>query len=177
MLELTSGELVPQSLAQNDIFVESTILLDGKERFNAKNSSYFNYIQRYRHSTGAASMLPGVYMYSFSLNNDLTQPSGALNASQLNRVTLRSTIIQPIPVAITSNNTPTSLCVYRNTVFNPNPTAVPANLAVNPHDVIRVINRGKESVIYEYTYNVTVYTESYNVLRVVSGLANLVFAS
>ena len=177
LLELTSGELVPQSMAQNDIFVESTILLDGKERFNTKNSSYFNYIQRYRHSSGAASMLPGVHMYSFSLNNDLVQPSGALNASLLNKITLRSTIIQPIPIALTNANTPASICVYRNTVFNPNPTAVPANLAVNPHDVIRIINRGKENVIYGYTYNITVYTESYNVLRVVSGLANLVFAS
>lgn len=177
LLALTSGELVPQSMAQFDIVVESTLLLDGKERFNAKNSSYFNYIQRYKHSSGSATQMPGLSMYSFSLNNDPTQPSGALNASQFNKITLRSTLIQPIPVAITSANTPTQLCVYRNTVFNPNPTTVPANLAVNPHDIVRIIMRGKENVIYGYTYNVTVYVESYNVLRVVSGLANLVFAS
>jgi len=177
LLELTSGELVPQSVASHDIFVESTLMLDGKERFNTKNSSYFSYIQRYKHSTGAASMLPGVYLYSFSLNNDSTQPSGALNASLFNKITLRSTLIQPIPVAVTTANPSTQLCVYRNTVFNPNPTTVPANMAVNPHDVIRIITRGKENVIYGYTYNVTVYIESYNVMRVVSGLANLVFAS
>ena len=177
LLALTSGELVPQSMSQYDILVESTLLLDGKERFNTKNSSYFNYIQRYKHSSGSATRMPGLSMYSFSLNNDLTQPSGVLNASQFNKITLRSTLIQPIPVAITSANTPTQLCVYRNTVFNSNPTPVPANLAVNPHDVLRIIMRGKDNVIYGYTYNVTVYVESYNVLRVVSGLANLVFAS
>lgn len=174
LLSVTSGELVPQSMAQPDILVESTILLDGKERFNAKNSSYFGYIQKYRHSSG--SQLPGVYIYSFSLNNDMTQPSGTLNASLFNKITLRSTLIQPIPVA-TIANAPTELCVYRSTALNTNPTAVPVNAAVNPHDVLTIITRGKENVIYDYTYVVTVYVESYNVLRVVSGLANLVFAS
>lgn len=175
MLATTSGQLVPQSMAQSDIFVESTILLDGKERFTAKNSSYFNYIQKYRHSSG--TYLPGVYMYSFSLNNDISQPSGVLNASQFNKMTLRSTLIQPIPIAITDTNTPTEVCVYRNTVFNSNPTAVPVNLAVNPQDVLTIITRGKDNVIYDYTYVVTIYVESYNIMRVVSGLANLVFAS
>jgi hypothetical protein len=174
LLSITSGELVPQSMAQPNIVLESTLLLDGKERFNAKNSSYFGYIQKYRHSTGA--QFPGVYMYSFSLNNDNTQPSGALNASLFNKITLRNTLIQPIPVAIAENG-PTQVCVYRNTVFNANPTLVPANLAVNPHDVVTIITRGKENVIYGYTYTVTVYVESYNIMRVVSGLANLVFAS
>ena len=164
-------------MAQSDILVESTILLDGKERFNAKNSSYFNYIQRYRHASGASSEMPGLYMYSFSLNNDITQPSGALNASLFNKITLRSTLIQPIPVAITNTNTPVQLCVFRNTVFNPNPTPAARELVVNPHDVVNIITRGKDNVIYSYTYNITVYVESYNVLRVVSGLANLVFAS
>jgi hypothetical protein len=174
-LAMTSGELVPQSMAQSDIIIESTILLDGKERFNAKNSSYFSYIQKYRHSTG--TYLPGVYMYSFSLNNDISQPSGALNSSQFNKMTLRSTLIQPIPIEITDTNTPAEVCVYRNTVFNSNPTVVPVNLAVNPQDVLTIITRGKDSVIYNYTYIVTIYVETYNILRVVSGLANLVFAS
>ena len=175
LLSVTSGELVPQSTAQPDILVESTLLLDGKERFNSKNSGYFGYIQKYRHSTG--TYLPGVYLYSFSLNNDQTQPSGALNASLFNKISLRTTLVQPLPIAITNTNTPTEVCVYRNTVFNSNPTAVPANLAVNPHDVVTIITRGKDNVIYDYTYVVTVYVESYNIMRVVSGLANLVFAS
>lgn len=180
ILEMTSGELVPQSVARNDIFIESTLLLDGKERFNTKNSSYFSYIQKYKHSSGAGEMLPGVHLYSFSLNNDLTQPSGTLNASHFNKITLRSTLIQPIPIATTSINPSTQICVYRSTVFNSNPTLAPVDgggSIVNPYDVIRIITRGKENVIYNYTYNVTVYVETYNVLRVVSGLANLVFTS
>lgn len=177
ILSITSGELVQPCVAQKDIFIESTILLDGKERFNSKNSSYFNYVQRYRHSSGAATEMPGLYMYSFSLNNDITQPSGALNASLFNKITLRSTLIQPIAIDLASAESATQLCVYRNTVFNANPTPVPVNLAVNPYEVLTIITRGKENVIYDYTYNVTVYVESYNVLRVVSGLANLVFAS
>jgi hypothetical protein len=177
-LQLTSGELVPQSRAQRDIVLESTILLDAKERLNTKNSQYFGLIQHCRHTSGDITPLPGVYMYSFSLNNDIVQPSGGINGSLFNKVILRSTLIQPVPIAVTNQTVlPTTVCVYKSTVFNPSPTPVPANLAVRTSDVITLITRGAENVIYDYTYVVTVYVESYNVMRIVSGLANLVFAS
>jgi hypothetical protein len=177
-LQLTSGELVPQSRAQRDIVLESTILLDAKERLTPKNAEYFSLIQHCKHTVGDITPLPGVYMYSFSMNHDAVQPSGGLNGSLINKVILRSTLIQPVPIAITNQTVlPTTVCVYKSTVFNPNPTPVPANLAVNTSDVITIITRGAENVIYDYTYTITGYVESYNVLRIVSGLANLVFAS
>ena len=195
LLELTSGSLVPPSQSQKDILIESTILLDAKERFKTKNAPYFNLIQTYKHTQGAANLLPGIYMYSFALDHNALQPSGALNASQFNKILLRMTLIQPTPTAITDPGQITQLCVYKNTVFNPNPTAVPVDangvpirtgpidpvtglpkLALSPADTITLISRGKENVIYGYTYTVTTYVESINVLRVVSGLANLVFA-
>jgi hypothetical protein len=184
LLELTSGSLVPPSQSQKDILIESTILLDAKERFKTKNAPYFNLIQNYKHTQGATNLLPGIYMYSFALDHNALQPSGALNASQFNKILLRMTLIQPTPAAITQPGQVTQLCVYKNTVFNPNPTAVPVDangvpvqgLALSPADTITLVSRGKENVIYGYTYVVTTYVESINVLRVVSGLANLVFA-
>lgn len=184
MLELTSGSLVPPSQSQKDILIDTTILLDAKERFKTKNAPYFSLIQNYKHSSSASSLLPGMYTYSFALDHNLLQPSGAINASQFNKVLLRMTLIQPVPVAITNPNQVTSLCYYKNTVFNPNPTLVPQNpdgsivagLALSPADTITLVSRGKENVIYGYTYTVTAYVESINVLRIVSGLANLVFA-
>lgn len=183
MLELTSGSLVPPSQSQKDILVESTMLLDAKERFKTKNAPYFNLIQHYKHTQGATNLLPGIYSYSFALEQNAMQPSGALNASQFNKIILRMTLIQPAPTAITDPTQVTQLCYYKNTVFNPNPTLVPVDpvtglpaIAVSPADTITLISRGKENVIYGYTYTVTAYVESLNVLRVVSGLANLVFA-
>jgi hypothetical protein len=152
--------------------------LDAKERLTPKNAEYFSLIQHCKHTVGDITPLPGVYMYSFSMNHDAVQPSGGLNGSLINKVILRSTLIQPVPIAITNQTVlPTTVCVYKSTVFNPNPTPVPANLAVNTSDVITIITRGAENVIYDYTYTITGYVESYNVLRIVSGLANLVFAS
>jgi hypothetical protein len=44
--------------------------------------------------------------------------------------------------------------------------------------VVQNINTsGNATVVFQYTYTVGAYVESYNYLRVVSGLANLVFAS
>ena len=176
MLQLCSGALVPQPTAQKDILIDSTLLLDAKERYTPKPATYFSHIQNYRHTVGVG--FPGVYMYSFALDHHTLQPSGAINGSQFNRVILRNTLIQPTPKDIVPGGPqPVQLCVYRNTVFNANPTTVPNSLRVSPADVVTVIQRGKDNIIYDYTYNVTTYVESYNVLRIVSGLANLVFAS
>lgn len=181
-LQLSSGALQPQSVAQKDILVESTVLLDGKERLTPKPTSYFSLIQHYRHGSGAIHEMPGVYMYSFALDHNSLQPSGAINGSQFNKIILRNTLVQPLPNPIQPGGAgpqPVQLCVYRNTVFNNNPTPVPTTLmsSLSPLDTITVIQRGKESVLYNYTYIVTAYVESYNVLRIVSGIANLVFAS
>jgi hypothetical protein len=39
-------------------------------------------------------------MYSFALDHNSLQPSGAINGSQFNRVILRNTLIQPVPLPI-----------------------------------------------------------------------------
>lgn len=186
MLQLSSGAQQAPSIARKDILVESTLLLDAKERVQAKPATYSSLIQHYRHNTGSMTQMPGAYMYSFALDHNTSQPSGALNGSQFNKVTLRLTLIQPIPRAIQPTGPqPVQVCVYKNTVFNNNPTPVPNALLnqvdparrISPADVIQVIQRGTENIIYSTTYQVNVYVESYNVLRIVSGLANLVFAS
>ena len=45
MLQLSSGALVPQPTAARDIVIDTTLLLDAKERFATKPSSYFTLIQ------------------------------------------------------------------------------------------------------------------------------------
>lgn len=94
-------------------------------------------------------------MYSFALDHNSLQPSGAINGSQFNRVILRNTLIQPVPIDIQdlpTSQQPVELCVYRNTVFSPRPTTIPIVngqilTGISPSDVVRVIERGKDNII------------------------------
>ncbi len=177
---LTSGQQQVSSVFPRDSVVDGALLLDGKERFQTKPIPYFSLLQLYRHTTGDAPTLPGVYMYSFALDHDQYQPSGAINGSMFNKVVLRLTLQQPIPRSVNTEGGPTTsvVCVVRSTVFSPNPVVVPAaqrNL-FDPSELVTIV-QGNDNVIFTYTYNVGVYVESVNFLRIVSGVGNLVFAS
>ena len=182
----SSGQLQITSVYPRDALTQGQLLLDGKERFSLKPSSYFSLIQMYKHTTGNAPEIPGVYMYSFALNNDLYQPSGAINGSMFNKVALRLTLQQPLPTAA-GVATQETVCVLKSTVFSPNPVIVTAaqraltnpdgTLLYPPDTIVTVVrNTNGDNVIFAYTYNLGVYVESINFLRIVSGLANFVFA-
>ena len=183
----SSGQLQITSVYPRDAVTQGQILLDGKERFSLKPTSYFSLLQMYKHTTGNAPDIPGVYMYSFALNNDLYQPSGAINGSMFNKVVLRLTLQQPLPTAagIAAQET---ICVLKSTVFSPNPVVVTAaqlaltnpdgSLLYPPDTIVSVVrNTNGDNVIFAYTYNLGVYVEAINFLRIVSGLANFVFAN
>jgi hypothetical protein len=133
----------------------------------------------YKHTTGEAPDLPGVYQYSFALNNDLYQPSGTLNASMFNKTILRLTLQQPIPttMGVASQRVEN---VLKSSIFSPNPVIIPpaqCKLFTPDQLVTVVVNSNGDSVIFAYTYNVGVYVEAINFLRITSGLANFVFAN
>jgi hypothetical protein len=172
----SSGQYQVSSVSPRDTMTDSVLLFNGVERFYTKPSQYFSLLQSYRHTTGPS--LPGVYMYSFALNNDQYQPSGALNASLIDKLTLRMTLQQPLPEDTATGQT--QVCVLRSTVFNQNPTVIPPGQIglYDPSEVVTVIQNVRNgAILFKNTYNVSVYIESYNFLRIVSGLANLVFAS
>jgi hypothetical protein len=142
----------------------------------------------YRHTTGDAPSLAGIYMYSFALDHDQYQPSGSVNGSLFNKIILRLTLQQPLPQASTTTGAATTsiVCVLKSTIFSQNPTIIPAanlnlrnpdgSLVYNPSDIVTVV-QGNDNVIFVYTYSVGVYVEATNFLRIVSGLGNLVFAN
>ena len=121
----SSGQQQITSVYPRDPIVNGQILLDGKERFSVKPTSYFSLLQMYKHTTGDSPVLPGVYMYSFALNNDLYQPSGAINGSMFNKVILRLGLQQPLPTTqgVESQST---VCVLKSSVFSPNPVVITA---------------------------------------------------
>ena len=180
----SSGLSQGSNVSQRDILIESSIILDGKERFGIKQTEFFSHIQHYRHHAGATvNDIPGIYTYSFALDHDKGQPSGHINGSQFNKTILRNTYVQP-PYSLTT--TPTIQCILKSTAGNPNPTVVnPAavdafgNLLYTPDEVVTIVTKSSNSNAssFQYTYTVRAYVESYNFLRVIGGIANVVFSS
>lgn len=182
----SSGMQQVSSVYPRDSVVDGLILLDGKERFSTKTLPFFSLLQMYRHSTGDVPKdLPGVYMYSFALENDQYQPSGAINGSMFNKILLRLSLQQPLPQSVAASSTQV-VYALRSTVFSPNPTIItaaqcaqlkPDGTPLYPQTDIVPIVQTNDNIIFVYTYTVGAYVESINFLRIVSGLANLVFAS
>ena len=177
-----SGQQQVSAIFPRDAIVDGTLLFDGKERIQPKPLPFFSLQQMYRYSTGQITALPGVYQYSFALDHDGYQPSGAANGSLFNRTLLRVTLQTPLAQSVANaspdGTTTTTVCVLKSTVFNQKPTVIPAAEIknYNPNDVVTVVQT-TSSVVFTFTYTVGVYVESVNFLRIVSGLGNLVFAS
>jgi hypothetical protein len=185
----SSGQQQVTSVAPRSSIIDGVILLDGKERLTTKPFPFFSLQQMYRHVTGQPPVsLPGIYQYSFALDNDQYQPSGAINGSMFNRTILRLTLQTPLPLSVTTDGAATSsiVCVLRSTVFSPNPTIIPAaqvnalnpdgTRLYDPSEIVSVVQTNN-NIIFTFTYNAGVYVESINFLRIVSGLGSLVFAS
>lgn len=182
----SSGQQQVSSVSPRDAVIDGVILFDGKERIQTKPLPFFSLQQMYRHTTGVTPELPGVYMYSFALDHDNYQPSGAANGSMFNKIILRLTLQQPIPQSVATSGS-TTVCVLTSSLFSPNPVVVPAgNLNLTdpktgkllyPPGTVTTVVQTNDNIIFTFTYNVGVYVESINFLRIVSGLGNLVFAS
>jgi hypothetical protein len=175
----TSGLQQQPGITTRDILLESAIVIDGKERFGFKQTEFFTNIQNYKHHQGRTTELPGIYSYSFAIEHDKPQPCGHINGSQFNKTILRNTYVEP-PLAKTFGIVSPSneVCVLKSTANSPNPTIIgPGSIANYKPDELLHIIRKTESNTLAYTYNVRAFVESYNFLRVMGGIANVVFSS
>lgn len=177
----TSGLAAGTNVSSRDILLESSVILDGKERFGNKQTNFFSLLQNYKHHTGrSVSDIPGVYSYSFALDHNGVQPTGHINGSMFNKTILRNTYVQP---PYSPNPTPTIVCILKSTAGSPNPTVVDPNaigengqLLYKPNDLLTVVRKSDAQTL-QYTYNVRAFVETYNFLRVMGGMANVVFSS
>lgn len=182
----SSGQYQVSSVSPRDVITDGVLLFDGNERFATKPTQYFSLLQQYKHTTGEQPhTLPGLYMYSFALNNDQYQPSGALNASMFNKIVLRVSLQQPLPTSV-GVNSQSVVCILKSTALSQNPLVISEPLAkkddgtyLYPSDQLLSVvqTTANNNIIFTYTYSVAVYVESINYLRIVSGIANLVFAN
>ena len=173
----SSGTEQQTGINSKDILVESTLVIDGKDRFSTKQNEFFKHIQNYRHHSGTTvTELPGIYTYSFALEHDKGQPSGHINGSQFNKTILRNTYVEPplgsyLGVTAPSNE----VCVLKSSLASPNPQVVnPADYS--SHEVVHIIRKTEANTL-AYTFHTRAFVESYNFLRVIGGIANVVFSS
>ena len=175
----SSGDQRQTGISTRDVVLESSVVIDGKERFGFKQSEFFRNIQNYRHHTGRTiNDLPGIYTYSFAAEHDKGQPSGHINGSQFNKTVLRNTYVEPPLASVFGISSPPQVvCVLKSTANSPNPTLVnPADYANTPDQIVTIVRKTEANTL-AYTYNVRAFVESYNFLRVIGGIANVVFSS
>lgn len=148
----TTGDFKPEN--KKDILEELAILFDGNYRENLLSSTVFNYIEKYTRNSGAAC--DGIYCYNFSLQDSpySLQPSGAANMSKFKNIEFEIiTMIPPLdPMAQTL-----AICDPSSGVF----------VGVNK----------PTWRLYDYTYDLTVYEERYNLVRFESGNCGLAYAT
>jgi len=92
----------PTGVVDNDLFVpehtfgsptstnpvrSAKIQLNGHDRFQERDGSYFNLVQPYQHHTNIPDS-PGINVYSFGLRPEEHQPSGTVNMSRIDNATL-----------------------------------------------------------------------------------------
>jgi hypothetical protein len=71
-----------------DLLVDAKIQLDGQDRFDTRDARFFRLVQPYqRHTTVPSDRY--IYVYSFALRPEDQQPSGSLNASRIDNITLQ----------------------------------------------------------------------------------------
>jgi len=130
------------------------ILLNGQYREQALENGVFNYVEKYAHSKAFAP--PGWYCYNFCLDTDPSnyQPSGALN----------NNLFRMIEWEITTHVPP----------VNPDLSLFQV-ICDEQGNAIGVNNPGQGN-LYEYTYNLTIFEERYNVLTITGGNCGLMYA-
>ena len=81
-----SGKVEPVTGGNQDPVESISLKLNNQSRFCKTEGRYFRLVQPYQHHTNVPESY--VYCYSFALNPEDSQPSGALNASRIDNITV-----------------------------------------------------------------------------------------
>jgi hypothetical protein len=146
-----SGQLSQENI--RDIMLSMGILLGGSYRENTLPVGVFQYVEKYTKSAGSAKN--GLYFYNFCLNTSPFeyQPSGAINLTKFKTVELEVSTI--VPALSTTDN-------YYGVICDDDG---------NPIGISKSNWR-----LYDYTFNMTVFEERYNVVSFISGNCGMLYA-
>jgi hypothetical protein len=136
-----------------EIMVSMGISLNGAYRENVLPAEIFSMVEQFARSAGSGRK--GVYYYNFCLNTSPFeyQPSGAMNLAKFKDVSLEITTIVP---AISADN---------------------ANFQVicsTSGDPIGMLKNNWR--LYNYTFNMVLYEERYNILSFIGGNCGMLYA-
>jgi hypothetical protein len=81
-----AGTVDANVYAGNDPMVDGKIQIGSHDRITQRSAAYFNLIQPFYHHTRGPST--GIYSYSFALKPEEHQPSGSINMSRIESITL-----------------------------------------------------------------------------------------
>jgi hypothetical protein len=137
----------------SEILTSFGILFDGSYRENLQPAGVYNLIEKY--IRGNSSSNDGLYVYNFCLNPSLSelQPSGAVSMTNFAKIEFEFNTIVP---NIDINAQTIAIC------------------APNSGNLIG-INKSSWR-LYEYTFNLTVFQERYNMLTFTSGNCGMAYA-
>ena len=146
-----TGEFNAENI--RDIMVSMGIVMNGDYRENILPEGVFNYIEKYIRTQGYAKN--GLYCYNFCLNTSPFeyQPSGAINMSKFKSIELEVTTI--VPPVNTKTSAVNIICDNNN-----NPIGI----------------RKQTWRLYDYTYNMTLFEERYNILSFIGGNCGMLYA-
>ena len=137
---------------EKNIMTSWGLLFDGKYRENILDAGVLNYVEKYARTSGNGP--DGQYCYNFGLRTDPTdfQPTGAVNLSKFKDIEFEINVLPP------------KLADEAKTL-----------VVCNSDGDLVGINKSVWD-LYEYTYELTVLEERYNVLSFTSGNASLMYA-
>lgn len=82
----TNRHLIEQHVLVDDQITNAVIRIDGYDRFEARDASYFRLVQPFQRHTRVPDDF--IYNYCFSLVPEAAQPMGSLNASRIDTIVL-----------------------------------------------------------------------------------------
>lgn len=138
---------------KKEILVDMGIVLQGVYRENVMDAGIYEYIEKWKRTSGSAK--DGLYCYNFCLDSNRTvyQPSGAMNLNKFSKVSFEFNTLEP-PI----NMEPRLINIICDTNNNP------------------IGFRKSTSDLTEYTYDLKVFEERYNMLIIMGGRGELLQA-
>ena len=139
---------------ETNILQDMGIVLGGVYRESVFDSGVFNYIEKYNATTGNAK--DGLYCYSFGLNSNRKeyQPNGSMNLNRFKTINFEFNTL--VPKFSAEGSIEEYICDTSG-----NPISFRKNLAS----------------LYDYTYDLVIFEERYNVLMIQSGRCGLLHAT
>ena len=146
-----TGAFKPEN--RKEILETMGILVNGEYRENLMTQGIYDYVEKYVRTKGNAK--DGIYCYNFCINTSPFdyQPSGAINMSKFKNIEIE-------------------LNTYLPTI---DPSG--SNVDVICDDDGNLIGVRKSNYrLYEYSYNLTLFEERYNVLSIIGGNCGMMHA-